>query len=113
MTAHQLIPGRSGADRERLLAIGSNEARYIVDNRKAIYTPVLAARAAGCIKVARDIPYGAHARHRLNVYRKPGAANAPVILFVHGGAFLRGAHAAACCSGEVVKAKQGIEAGSS
>ena len=93
MSAERLFPGLSDADRERLLAIGPDWARDIVANRKAvldIYTLALAARDAEGIEAARDLAYGAHERHRLDVYRKPGTANAPVILFVHGGAFLRG-----------------------
>ena len=93
MSAERVFPGLSGVDRERLLAIGPDWARDIVANRKAvldIYSPVLAARDARGIEVTRDLAYGTHARHRLDVYRTPGTANAPVILFVHGGAFLRG-----------------------
>ena len=93
MSAERAFPGLSGVDRERLLAIGPDWARDIVANRKAvldIYSPVLAARDARDIEVTRDLAYGTHARHRLDVYRTPGTANAPVILFVHGGAFLRG-----------------------
>jgi len=47
--------------------------------------------------VTRDIPYGTHARQVLDVFRpeKPGvAAGAPVVVFVHGGAFLRGSKCA-------------------
>lgn len=40
--------------------------------------------------VTRDIPYGAHARHVLDVYVPPGAAGAPVVVFAHGGAFVDG-----------------------
>lgn len=93
MSAERAFPGLSGVDRERLLAIGPDWARDIVANRKAvldIYSPVLAARDARGIEVTRDLAYGTHARHRLDVHRTPGTANAPVILFVHGGAFLRG-----------------------
>jgi acetyl esterase/lipase len=35
--------------------------------------------------VRRDIPYGPHQRQVLDVYSKPGAANRPVVFWIHGG----------------------------
>lgn len=87
------FPGLADAARARLLEIGPVWGEDIVAHRKTvleIYSPILAARDASGIEVTRDLAYGSHARHRLDVYRAPGATNAPVILFVHGGAFLRG-----------------------
>ncbi|WP_126173546.1 alpha/beta hydrolase [Altericroceibacterium xinjiangense] len=40
-------------------------------------------------RVLRDIAYGSDERHRLDVFR-PGTDNAPVLVFVHGGGFVRG-----------------------
>lgn len=44
------------------------------------------------ITVARDIAYGAHERQRLDIYAMPGAGAPPrpALLFVHGGAFVKG-----------------------
>jgi acetyl esterase/lipase len=55
-----------------------------------IYGPLLAAAPKAGIETARGIAYGAHPRHVLDVYRRSGNADAPVVLFVHGGAFVRG-----------------------
>ena len=41
--------------------------------------------------VTRDITYGAHPRHLLDVYVPKTAAGAPVVIFAHGGAFVNGA----------------------
>ena len=76
-----------------MLEIGPKWGTDIVGHRKLVleaYTPVLAAQDAGGIKVARDLAYGTHARQRLDVYHRPGVTRAPIVLFVHGGAFLRG-----------------------
>lgn len=42
--------------------------------------------------IDRDLSYGDHPRHRLDVHTADGAAggSAPVFLFVHGGGFVRG-----------------------
>lgn len=54
------------------------------------FTPVLARAPKEGIQVTRDIAYGSHPRQVLDVYRPPGVASAPVVLFLHGGAFVDG-----------------------
>jgi acetyl esterase/lipase len=41
-------------------------------------------------EVAKDVAYGPHPRQVLDVYSPRSAANAPVIVFAHGGAFVDG-----------------------
>lgn len=57
-----------------------------------LFTEILArmpARGVRC--TAPDAAYGRHERHRLDVYRHAAqTAPAPALLFVHGGAFVRG-----------------------
>jgi acetyl esterase/lipase len=60
------------------------------DRTKAAYLPHLAAAPKEGVEVTSDIAYGAHPRCTLDVYRPAGAKNAPVVVFVHGGAFVRG-----------------------
>jgi len=48
------------------------------------------ARAPVEALIARDLAYGPDARHRLDIFRRDGAQNAPVLLFVHGGGFVMG-----------------------
>ena len=55
-----------------------------------IYWPLLAAAPKAGVEVRRTIAYGTHPRQILDVYRSEHSANAPVVLFVHGGAFVRG-----------------------
>ncbi|MBT2187467.1 alpha/beta hydrolase [Sphingobium nicotianae] len=40
--------------------------------------------------VTRDLAYGPDARHCLDLFKPAGAENAPVLVFVHGGGFVRG-----------------------
>ena len=59
---------------------------------KALYEPLYHdqdQRGSTCVT---DLPYGEHPRHRLDVYRPQdqGPGPFPVLVFVHGGGFLRG-----------------------
>lgn len=57
---------------------------------KALYAPLLAT-APGGGDIVRDIAYGPDERHRLDVYLPVGASGpAPVVIFLHGGGFIRG-----------------------
>lgn len=81
------------ASRRRMLEIGPVWAEDIVAHRKMVidaYTPLLAQVPRDGIGVSRELAYGPHARHRLDVYRQAGLDDAAVVLFVHGGAFVRG-----------------------
>jgi acetyl esterase/lipase len=60
---------------------------------KALYEPLLAAQPRDGVALTPDLPYGPHARHRLDLYRPEGDAPAggwPVLVVVHGGGFIRG-----------------------
>jgi triacylglycerol lipase len=57
---------------------------------KALYAPLLRDAPRGG-EVVRDIAYGDDERHRLDVYLPLGADGpAPVVIFLHGGGFIRG-----------------------
>jgi triacylglycerol lipase len=57
---------------------------------KALYGPLLADMPLGG-EVIRDIAYGSDERHRLDVYLPVDATGpAPVVVFLHGGGFIRG-----------------------
>jgi acetyl esterase len=57
---------------------------------KALYAPLLADMPRGAEPV-RDLAYGDDDRHRLDVYPAVGVAGpAPVVVFLHGGGFIRG-----------------------
>ncbi|MDR3100317.1 MAG: alpha/beta hydrolase [Paraburkholderia sp.] len=87
------------AQRRRMLELGPRWNDDIVGHRKAVidcYTPILAA-APKAARVERDLAYGPHPRHVLDVFEPAGAradamagALRDAVLFVHGGAFVRG-----------------------
>lgn len=59
---------------------------------QSIYGPLLSSQRRDGVKVTRDLAYGTDSRHRVDVYQPNNAAVQPtaVILFMHGGGFVRG-----------------------
>ena len=57
-----------------------------------LYVPLQAAAPKEGVKRTNDIAYGAAERHRLDVYEPAArpAVPAPVLIFIHGGAFVAG-----------------------
>jgi acetyl esterase/lipase len=54
------------------------------------FTPILKGAPKEGVKVSRSQAYGRHPRQILDVYAPAGVSNAPVVIFVHGGAFVDG-----------------------
>ena len=57
---------------------------------KDAYAPLLAAANNDGIDVTRNVPYATHARQVLDIFQPHSAQNAGVVVFMHGGAFVRG-----------------------
>ena len=69
------------------------ELGRVIDPPKtaAIYAPLQEKEPYAGVKVERDIKYGPAERHLLDVFAPETAAgNRPVLIFVHGGAFVGG-----------------------
>jgi acetyl esterase/lipase len=56
----------------------------------ATYTPLLQQVSKAGITHTPNLSYGAHPRQHLDVFAPDGVKQAPVVVFVHGGAFVRG-----------------------
>lgn len=57
---------------------------------QALYAPLLAAQLREGVHCMTDLPYGPHERHRLDVYTPTGPGPHPVLVWLHGGGFIRG-----------------------
>lgn len=58
---------------------------------QSIYAPLLSSQRRDGVTVIKDLVYGDHPRHRIDLYRPEAVSRArPVILFMHGGGFVRG-----------------------
>jgi acetyl esterase/lipase len=88
--------GYPDALRRLMAELGPVWARDIRAHRNqvwAAFEPLLRAAATDGVDCTRDIRYGEHPRHVLDVYRPSGGVRGtrrPVVVFVHGGAFVRG-----------------------
>ncbi len=79
--------------RAELAEIGprwASDIAFYSQRTKDAYAPLLAHASKAGITVARDLAYGSHARQVLDVFQPAGAPVAPVVVFIHGGAFIRG-----------------------
>jgi acetyl esterase/lipase len=72
---------------QALHALGSTASLAEV---AALYQPLLAAQPRAGVDVQLDQAYGAHARQRLDVYLGSASGARPVVVWVHGGGFIRG-----------------------
>jgi pimeloyl-ACP methyl ester carboxylesterase len=73
---------------EKIAAMGR-----VVDpeNTGKIYAPLQEKEPYAGVKVIRDVKYGAHPRHVVDIFTsESGAAGRPVLMFVHGGGYTRG-----------------------
>lgn len=68
---------------------GTNTRRH-VEMTLAAYAPLLARAPKDGVHVTRNVAYGDHPRQVVDVFRPDAASAAPVVVFVHGGAFVRG-----------------------
>jgi triacylglycerol lipase len=57
---------------------------------RPLYAPLQPAEPFTNISVKRDLRYGTAERHRLDVFAPTAASNRPVLLFMHGGAYVGG-----------------------
>jgi len=84
---------RQTALTEALRSIGPRwreDIRAAGDQVKALYHPYLAEAPRTGITIIRDTAYGRDPRQVVDVYGPQQARAAPVVAFVHGGAFVRG-----------------------
>lgn len=94
MIPHQnALSSLSPEARAEMLRIGPIWGRDIQKHRDivlAAYDPILARAPKDGVTIARNQAYGSHGRQVLDVYRPAGRTKAPVVIFMHGGAFVRG-----------------------
>ena len=79
--------------RARLAEINPTWGKDILGNvatTLALYTPLLAAAPKDGVRIERDLAYGPDALHRLDLHKQEGRTGMPIVVFLHGGAYVRG-----------------------
>jgi triacylglycerol lipase len=76
---------------KRLRALGDDFTPAQLTATRELFVPRALQPAQVKATVTRDLAYGPHARHRLDVFAPAGAgARRPVVVYVHGGGFVQG-----------------------
>jgi len=78
---------------QRLAEVGpgwGKDIRGNIEKTLEVYTPLLAVAPKQGVTVQRDLAYGPDPRHRADIFRADGLKNAPVVVFLHGGAYVAG-----------------------
>jgi acetyl esterase len=91
--AAKAFHGAPGDLRALMMRIGPVWSRDIRANSalvKEAYRPVLAAAPKAGVDILRDQAYGSHPRQVLDLFIPSIRRKRPVVVFVHGGAFVRG-----------------------
>jgi acetyl esterase/lipase len=78
--------------RDKIAALGKAMDDDVVAQTVALYAGLLRTKPPAPCTVRKDIPYGGHARQRLDVYAPAAAASAPlpIVVYIHGGGFVGG-----------------------
>ena len=77
----------------RLAEVGPVWGKDILGNLAKtleVYAPILRDVPKAGIRVSRDLAYGPDARHKADMYQPEGKTGVPVVVFIHGGAYVRG-----------------------
>ena len=78
---------------QRLAEVGPGWGKVIrgnIEKTLEVYTPLLAVAPKTGVRVERNLSYGPDARHKADIFRAEGLRNAPVVVFLHGGAYVAG-----------------------
>jgi triacylglycerol lipase len=75
--------------RSRIEALGADLTPAMLGGTQALFA-ASAPPLDGRVLIERDLAYGPDERHRLDIFRRPETTGAPVLVFVHGGGFVRG-----------------------
>jgi len=76
--------------RAAVAAFGTELGPAVLQRCMALFRDDVFAQADATRCVERDVAYGPHARQRLDLYVPDAGDRAPVLVWVHGGGFVRG-----------------------
>lgn len=74
----------------KIAALGQSLGPDVLQSVRDLFTEEQERLAASQPASLTGISYGPHERHRLDLYAPQGALSAPILIFLHGGGFLKG-----------------------
>lgn len=92
-SAHAQVANMPRHVQDRLAEVGPVWGRDILGNiakTLEVYTPMLRDAPKADVRVTRDLSYGPDGRHKLDVYQPEGKTGVPIVVYLHGGAYVRG-----------------------
>ena len=92
--ANALRSGMPAAVREQIYRFHVDEADGVLGKTIALYENVERTYRPSEVETTADLAYGEHERHKLDIHvdtRRRGDALQPVIMYLHGGGYTRGA----------------------
>jgi triacylglycerol lipase len=77
---------------DHVRGLGRQLGPAALEGSAAAYAPLHDPKAADAATITRDIAYGSDPRHKLDLFepKTGGGAKRPILVFVHGGGFVRG-----------------------
>jgi len=77
---------------EKIRAMGNKLNPEVIKSTYMLYGPLLAKAPKDGVKVTKDEKYGSHERHRLDIFEMQSKPTdpMPILVFLHGGGFVRG-----------------------
>ncbi|MGG5809215.1 alpha/beta hydrolase [Falsiroseomonas sp. CW058] len=85
-----VMPAELQATMDRIGPVWGTDILGNVAISERAYTPLLAAAPRDGVEVRRDVAYGPDPKQVLDIHARPGLTRAPVVVFFHGGAYVRG-----------------------
>lgn len=76
--------------RDEVRNLGTVINPQMITGSVAIYGRYVGDAAAEVGRIDRDIAYGSHERHRLDIFADGNGGSRPVLVYVHGGGFIGG-----------------------
>lgn len=72
-------------------SVWANDLRGNIQRTLEVYMPILRDAPKDGVRVTEDVAYGADAAQVLDLYQLEGRTGVPIVVFVHGGAYVGGA----------------------
>ncbi len=93
VTTHAQIARLPAQVQEELAEMGprwQSDIRTFIPRTFELFGPLLAEAPTDGVTVTSDLAFGEDPKQRLDVYRPEDVTDAPIVVFVHGGALTRG-----------------------